>query len=566
MSLFARALVSRAVSKRWPSPSSVPRSPVRLPVIDGFAARLPADMVDDLTAVPGVVAVTPDVSIEPLGIDPALGYDATGDTGSLSSITRIVGAQAMWTAGYTGKGVDVAVIDTGVTRVPGLSANVVDGPDLSFDSQDPALAHLDAYGHGTHMASIIAGNDLAGLAVPSRCSTCLTKSPYTDTTRFVGVAPLARIVNVKVGASDGATDVSQVIAGIDWVVQHAHDPGLNIRVLNLSYGTDSLQPANIDPLSYAVEVAWRHGIVVVVAAGNDGLSNPNLASPASNPTVIAVGGDDPRGTIGASDDVVPWFASHGNPGRPVDVIAPATHVVGLRVPGSYVDQFHPEGLVGSRFVRGSGTSQAAAVTSGVVALLLQRFPTATPDQIKAYLTVSATPLNLLDPKQYEKLAAFFNPLYSGHGIVNVTNGAKDKLPQASLAAAFSTGLGSLEAARGTVHVSVDGVVLQGEQDIFASPWDRSRWTQASATAAAWTGGVWNGNRWTGDGWTGSRWTDATWQATSWTGNRWTDDAWTGSRWTGMTWNGNRWTGDGWNGSRWSSDGWTGNRWSSAGWN
>ena len=94
-------------------------------------------------------------------------------------------------------------------------------------------------------------------------------------------------------ASDGATDVSQVIAAIDWIVQHRNSDGLNIRVLNLSFGTDGTQDYQLDPLAYAAEVAWLHGIVVVVAAGNSGFGTPQLNNPAYDPYVIAVGGDDP---------------------------------------------------------------------------------------------------------------------------------------------------------------------------------------------------------------------------------------------------------------------------------
>src|SRR4051794_10856934 len=110
----------------------------------------------------------------------------------LTSVEQVIGTGQAWVAGGTGQGVDVAVVDTGVTPVPGLNApnKVVYGPDLSFDSQNPSLAYLDGYGHGTAMAGIIAGNDGVGLA------------------GYSGVAPNSRIVSVKVGASNGATDVS----------------------------------------------------------------------------------------------------------------------------------------------------------------------------------------------------------------------------------------------------------------------------------------------------------------------------------------------------------------------
>src|SRR3954467_7918252 len=321
----------------------------------------------------------------PLQAGPAvLDAGAAVDTGSLDEITSIVHARESWAAGYTGKGVDVAVIDTGVAPVPGLSSgNVINGPDLSFDSTHRDVRYKDAYGHGTHVASIIAGRDQAG-----------PPSSYLDRTRFTGVAPDARIVSLKVGATDGSADVSQVIAAIGWVTEHAHDNGLNIRVLNLSYGTPAGQDYRTDPLAYAVETAWRKGIVVVVSGGNDGTSFQSLANPAQDPAVIAVGAEDPVGTEQPLDDPVPAFSDRGTALRHVDVAAPGVHVLGLRVPNGYADQAFPSARAG-RFFRGSGTSQAAAVVTGAAAaLLLQRNPALTPDQVKVLLAASATPIPL----------------------------------------------------------------------------------------------------------------------------------------------------------------------------
>src|SRR5439155_27121294 len=127
----------------------------------------------------------------------------------------------------------------------------------------------------------------------------------------VGIAPDARIVNVKVAGANGATDVSQVLAGIDWVVQHRNDNGMNIRVLNLSFGTDGVQSYVLDPLAFAAENAWRKGIVVVVAAGNSQFGTNKLNDPAYDPYVIAVGADDPQGTLNVADDTVPAWSARG---------------------------------------------------------------------------------------------------------------------------------------------------------------------------------------------------------------------------------------------------------------
>src|SRR4051795_4178496 len=358
----------------------------------------------------------------------------------LASVEQVIGAQQAWQAGATGQGVDVAVIDTGVTQVQGLSADkVVYGPDLSFDSQSPSTAYVDNFGHGTAMAGIIAGNDgISG--------------------GYMGVAPGARIVSVKVGAKDGATDVSQIIAAIDWVTQHAHDPGLNIRVMNLSLGTSATQSYMTDPLAQAAENAWRHGIAVVTSVGNDGTSTSTLADPASDPYLIAVGAEDPVGTMASHDDVVPSYPRRGTGNRHADLVAPGSYIQGLLSPGSLLAQQYPAAVFGGRFLRGSGTSQAAAVVSGVAADLVSAHPAWTPDQIKQALTSTATRISVN------------NPNFVGDGLVDAA-GALSAQPSTSAQTwAPANGSGSLEQARGNAHISIGTSTLSGEQDIFGNAW------------------------------------------------------------------------------------------------
>jgi serine protease AprX len=454
-------------------------------------------------------------------------------------------------AGYTGAGVDVALIDTGVSPVPSLAAagKVITGPDLSFDSVGAATPGLDAFGHGTFMASLIAGRDATATASATGCAACLNASGYSDTTKFVGVAPDARVVNVKVGAADGASDVSQVIAAIDWVTQHAHDSGRNIKVLNLSFGTNSTQAYGVDPLAQAAEQAWKHGIVVVAAGGNDGATVTNLADPAYDPYLIAVGGLDTVATMATSDDVVAAFANHGTTARPIDVVAPAVHILGARVPGSFVDTLATNtGQVGTQFQRGSGTSEAAAEVSGVAALLVQKYPTATPDTIKALIKSNATWYGKPTPSSVTR----------GNGLVSASKALSAILTVSLQTAAASTGSGTLDATRAGVYVTDNGVNLTGQFDIFGQPFNSAAMATAQTNATAWNGGIWNGSRWSGDTWTGLTWTTA-----SWTGNDWAGSRWSGSRWSGMTWDGSRWSGTGWNGSRWSGATWSGSRWSTS---
>jgi serine protease AprX len=187
-------------------------------------------------------------------------------------------------ANLSGKGVGIALIDTGVSPVFQLSPSlVVNGPDLSFESQSPNLRYLDTYGHGSHMAGIMVGNG------------------YTD--GHVGLAHNAKLTSVKVGTATGSVDVTQIIAAIDWVVENKnHDPAYPIRVINLSYGSGGRPSSLTDPLQFAVEQAWKAGIVVVAAAGND--AGSVLSDPASDPFVLAVGAAHTAGTWTNSDDTL----------------------------------------------------------------------------------------------------------------------------------------------------------------------------------------------------------------------------------------------------------------------
>ena len=365
------------------------------------------------------------------------------------------------------------------TEVKGLSGKVTYGPDLSFESQDPATRNIDTFGHGTHMAGVIAGRD------PGVKDGDLDKKE-----KFVGVAPDADLLSVKVADRDGAVDVTQVIAAIDWVVAHRNDEGMNIRVLNLSYGTDGTQSYLIDPLAHAVENAWRAGIVVVVAAGNDGNTTETLTNPAVDPYVIAVGAADHHGTEDRKDDTVATFSNRGSATRGPDVIAPGRSLVSLRAPGSEIDGENPSAVVtdlaGPRLFRGSGTSQAAAFTSGAAALILQDRPTLTPDQVKALLTTTADPVANADRR------------LQGAGLIDVDQAVEAKTPLAA-AQTFpvSTGVGSIEAARGTSHVADPdtGEELTGEQDIFGQVWDGRSWAGRSWAGRSWAGGDWMGRSW-----------------------------------------------------------------------
>jgi serine protease AprX len=475
----------------------------------------------------------------------ASSYDPASDPYSMQSITAGDGVQSWWHAGFTGKGVGVALIDTGVSPVAGLTApgKVVNGPDLSLESQSPALQYLDTNGHGTFMAGLIAGDD----GRPGG---------------YRGVAPGAPILSVKVGVADGGVDVSQVIAAIDWVVQHRHDDGMNIRVINLSYGTDSLQPYQIDPLAYAAEQAWKAGIVVVTAAGNSGIGS-GLADPAYDPMLIAVGAADTMGTASIADDEPASFSATARACkpwncRPPSLLAPGAHMQGLRDPGSYIDQNNPAGALGDLYFRGSGTSEAAAYVTGAVALLLQKYPELTPDQVKRLLLESAHRLHGI------------SALWEGAGELDLSELLSARVSPEHRSWRphghhLSSGIGSLELSRGTDHLSMNGVVLRGERDIFGHRFDSRAMAALEAADDSWSGGIWNGSTWTGSSWSGSSWSASSWSGSSWSGSSWSNLFWSGNSWSGSSWSGSSWSGSSWSGSSWSGSSWSGDRWLGASW-
>jgi serine protease AprX len=520
----------------------------QLRVINGFTALVPAGQVGHLHGSPAVGSVTRN---EPVQMQ-AAAYAPTTDAGSLYTTTLATGARAYWKAGYTGKGVDVAVIDTGTAPVPGLdgAGKVVNGPDLSFESQANNLRYLDSYGHGTHMAGIIAGRGAGAVA----------GSYAGDTTNFLGMAPDARIVSVKVADAMGAADVSQVIAAIDWVVQHKTTGGLNIRVLNLSFGTNTTHPYTIDPLCHAVEAAWKKGITVVAATGNAGYymtpGGPGLTSPARDPYVISVGATDTNKTTATTDDRVASFSSSGVVGtggtKNPDLVAPGKSIISLAVPGSFIDQtYGAAGSVTGGYMRGSGTSQATAVMSGAAALVLQQHPTWTNNQVKALLTGTARPLT----------AGTVTPAAQGKGTLDLAKALGVTSVAAASSYTNSSGAGSLEGARGTAHLVDSGVELRGEQDIFADAVSTSTLASRRTAGTAWTGGTWNGRMWSGSSFSGSNWSATTWSGRMWSGRMWSSVTWSGRMWSGRMWSSGTWTRRMWSGSHWS-----GNTWSSAGWN
>ncbi len=458
---------------------------------------------------------------------------ATGTTAgtSLRDVRSIIGADTGAAANLTGAGVGVALLDTGVAPVAGLPAGqLVNGPDLSFESQAANMRYLDSYGHGTHLAGIVVANDTAS---GSR-----------------GIAPGVKLTSVKLGTANGAVDVSQVIAAIDWVVENRnHDPANPIRVLNLAYGSGGNPNAWTDPLQFAVEQAWKAGIVVVAAAGNDGNAATRLTNPATDPFVIAVGATATKGTVSTADDDLAAFTNSGTADKVPDVLAPGESILSLRDPGSSIDVAYPAARSGTTLFRGSGTSQATAVTSAAVALLLQARPSLTPDQVKDLLkrgtTLTTGKAGTMRLKQVN---------------VNTALGLTPSPASTQLHLA-SNGSGNLDDARGASRVVSGTTRLAGEFTVFG-PFHSANWAAYSASGNSWSGGTWIGHPIAGNGWTGTSFAAKTWGAATWLGTPWGGAlTWTDPSWSGRAWSGRAWSAGAWTGARFSSsEDWTSSLW------
>jgi len=280
-----------------------------------------------------------------------------------------------------------------------------------------------------------------------------------------------------------------------------------------------------------------------VAAGNNGIDHPQLNNPAYDPFVLAVGAQDQNDSVDPGNDVIADFSSRGNSARRPDLVTPGRSIVSLRDPGSLLDGAFPTAQVGDDEFKGSGTSQSAAVLSGALALLIQHFPNLTPDQVKAALRASGRPLKTSSGQTLDQGIKTIDLNQTQSKVADVLTGkiaSKQNSPQA-------TGLGSIDAARGSFHlVDADsGAVLAGEIDVTGAAWDPATWSAAALDGRTWSGDTWLGRTWSGTSWSGRTWSGRTWSGDAYNGRTWSGRTWSGGDWSGRTWSGRTWSGRTW---------------------
>ncbi|GAC1561393.1 MAG: hypothetical protein NVS2B7_35700 [Herpetosiphon sp.] len=439
---------------------------------DGFVTELSGQDLEALADYASVEYIAPDAAMQ---------QTAVIDGSLLATLySQAVSAPALWRAGQTGAGVGVAVLDTGFDSSR-ADFNDSRGASRVVAQKPSSVSHdtRDGYGHGTHVAGIIAGNSWNSTDPAVRG-------------KYIGVAPEANLINVKVSDNAGVTYLSDVVNGIEWVI--ANRQAYNIRVLNLSLVSSVAESAKTSTLDAAVERAWFNGIFVVVAAGNNG-ANSMIYPPANDPFVLTVGAADLMNSARTGDDTVAPWSSYGitqdGYDKP-DIIAPGRYIVSTLAPHStFADRF-PQRIVDGSYIMMSGTSMAAPVVAGIAALAFQSHPEWTNDQLKWVLTDTAIKLRGGRPGRNNRAAAIRDRSTAGEGDGEIDGNAvvafKHSPPSANQALPINLQLVGPGGA--TVY---NGAPLSGGTTWATANWTTSSWTTSSWTTSSWTTANWTGN-------------------------------------------------------------------------
>ena len=492
-----------------------------LSLIDAAAGFANAAGIDALSLVPTVAFVHQDATVGPQPsaappVPPAAPDQVSG------VYPRVVRADKVWQQGITGGGVTVAILDSGVAA----DADLVQPDNRLLASVNFADERLtsDPGGHGTHIAGIVAGNG--------------TRSGG----QFTGIAPQANIVDVRVLGNTGSGRISSVVRGIEWVL--AHRAAHNIRVINLSFGAPANLSYRADPMSAAVEIAWRRGLVVVAASGNGGPARDTVLTPGIDPYAITVGATDDRGTLGRGDDLLAWFSAWGSPdsnAKP-DLVAPGRRIVSLRVPGSALDTLFPERVVvaqnGATYFRLTGTSMATAVVSGAAALLLAGRPNLTPDQVKALLVGTTQPYG------EDSGQVLPDPIADGSGLLNAYAATIavpcDAAPNPVLLGGFLVGTlfsPTPVACANRGLRPADGFARALYPVLFGSP---LQWKDPLAGGIFWALLTWDTLLWNSAAWDNFAWDSVVWDSIAWDSIAWDSVAWDSIAWDSVAWDSIAW--------------------------
>jgi serine protease AprX len=477
-----------------------------LHVINGYGATMSAASAERLLDLPSVANVVLNRAVQTSGMV----------DGTKTSFLESAGLDRLWKGRGigTGKGVTVAVVDTGIAGDhPDFRTSSTDGTSrvIATTVTNPdAETDVDTFGHGTHVAGLIAGDG--------------NDRPAGDPLRgkYVGSAPDANLVSVKVADEEGNSSLIDVIYGLQFVVDHKDE--LGIRVVNLSLTSATTESYKTDPLDAAVESAWLHGIVVVAAAGNKGEASDAVQyAPGNDPYAITVGGVDTMGTKRTGDDTLASWSSRGTTqdgfAKP-EVVAPGAHIVGPFAAGSLFGELCPTCVTDGQYFKIGGTSMAAAIVSGVVAGLLEEHPEWTPDQVKGALV---------------------------NNLRRISGGTRGEVDAEKANRANRRDLVSNVGL--TPNELIDSAT--GDIDYTRASWSRASWSQVEGDRASWSRASWSRASWSRASWscgcevavtgddpedvetdpTRASWSRASWSRASWSRASWSRASWSRASWS-----------------------------------
>jgi serine protease AprX len=487
-----------------------------LSLIDSGAGFANAAGIEALSLAPTVAFIHHDATVGP---QPSAAPPVPAAPEQVSSVyPQVVKANKVLQQGIAGRGVTVAILDSGIAP----DADLVQPDNRLLASVNFADTRLtsDPGGHGTHIAGIVAGNGIRSRG------------------EFIGIAPQANVVDVRVLGSTGSGRISSVIRGIEWVL--AHRTAYNIRVINLSFGAPARLSYRADPMSAAVEIAWRRGLVVVAASGNGGPQRDTVVTPGIDPYVITVGATDDRGTLGRGDDMLAWFSAWGSPdsnAKP-DLVAPGRRLVSLRVRGSTLDMLFPDRVVvaqnGATYFRLTGTSMATGVVSGAAALLLQRRPNLTPDQVKALLVGTTQAYGGVSGQVLPDPIADGSGLLDAYAAVNTAPNAAPG-PGGLLFGALRP-VYSLVCANHELRPA-DGFARALYPVLFGSP---LQWKDPLFGGIFWPLLTWDTLVWSSIAWDNFAWDSVSWDSVAWDSIAWDSIAWDSIAWDSIAWDSIAW--------------------------
>jgi serine protease AprX len=513
-----------------------------LPIINGVGARMAAGDAQRLNADPRIHAVSLNAPIKAEALRPrhrhaarsrghrrgakgshrnrGHGSRAASSAGAIdtsrlaTSYPQSIRAEKAWAGGHTGDGVGVAVVDTGIAgHLPDFQVSRSNATSRVIASAvvNPAATKAgDSFGHGTHIAGLVAGNG--------------TNRPASDPAygKYVGAAPDANLIDVKVADEDGDATVLDVIDGLQFVVDH--EATYDIRVVNLSLKSTSPESYRTDPLAAAAEAAWNSGIVVVTAAGNLG-SAPDAVSyaPGNDPFVITVGAVDDQGNRGTGNDLMTSWSSRGTTQdgfvRP-DLLAPGSRIVSTMAPGADYLDLCPSCVTDGSYFRAGGTSMAAAIVSGAAADVLEAHPGWTPDEVKAQLVKRSRPVKNWSAQLVDGEGTVVN---SGDQTVVGGEVSLDKVIGTPIVSSANDGLASnnlIDPATGLIdysRASWSRASWSDAIDPLRASWSRASWSRASWSRASWSATAETCTDLERASWSRASWSRASWSRASWSG-------------------------------------------------